>query len=407
MLSKCRNNFNIQIDANRLEFVFLNQRKWVEAEKYPVMTLLGQSLGSIVLGFEALLKFQPDIFLDTMGKFCLKIKTEAFNLSSIPGYAFTYPIFKYIGKSKVAAYTHYPTISTDMLRRVANRTLAHNNASHVARNPFLTMMKLNYYRLFSALYGVVGRCADTVMVNSSWTENHILAIWNAQFKTHRVYPPCEVKDLKELAHVPSSDGKIYILSVGQYRPEKDHPLILQSLYELRTLLVNDEELWNRTHLIFVGSCRNQEDLDRVQHLKDFAKHLALEDHVEFKVNASYQELIQCYQKSLIGIHAMWNEHFGISVVELMAAGLIMIANQSGGPRMDIVETSEGSQTGYLADEAEDYARCIATILYNTKERNEKIRNAARYVNRFKIQSIFALNKNTRKIVGRFSFYRHF
>lgn len=152
------------------------------------------------------------------------------------------------------------------------------------------------------------------------------------------------------------------------------------MYELRTLLVNDDELWTRIHLIFVGSCRNQEDLDRVKHLQDFAKHLALDEHVEFKVNASYQELVQCYQKSLIGIHAMWNEHFGISVVELMAAGLIMIANYSGGPRMDIIETSEGSQTGYLADEAEDYARCIATILYNTEENNAKIRNAARWAN---------------------------
>jgi alpha-1,2-mannosyltransferase len=71
MLSKCQNNFNIHVDASRLEFVFLNQRKWVEAEKYPALTLLGQSLGSIVLGFEALLKFQPDIYLDTMGKILL------------------------------------------------------------------------------------------------------------------------------------------------------------------------------------------------------------------------------------------------------------------------------------------------------------------------------------------------
>lgn len=149
------------------------------------------------------------------------------------------------------------------------------------------------------------------------------------------------------------------------------------MYELRTLLVNDEDLWNRLRLVFVGSCRNQEDLDRVQHLKDFAKHLALDDYVEFKVNASYQELVQCYQKSLIGIHAMWNEHFGISVVELMAAGILMIAHRSGGPRMDIIETSEGSQTGYLADEPEDYAKCIATILYSTKENSERIRNAAR------------------------------
>jgi alpha-1,2-mannosyltransferase len=33
---------------------------------------------------------------------------------------------------------------------------------------------------------------------------------------------------------------------------------------------------------------------------------------------------------------MWNEHFGISVVEMMAAGLVVIAHNSGGPKMDII-----------------------------------------------------------------------
>lgn len=47
--------------------------------------------------------------------------------------------------------------------------------------------------------------------------------------------------------------------------------------------------------------------------------------------------------------------------------------------MDIIETSEGSQTGYLAVDAIEYAIAIAAILYNTKEQNETIRIAARYV----------------------------
>lgn len=61
ILKKSRNTFNITVDPKRLEFIFLNKRKWVEAEKYPYFTLLGQSLGSIFLGLEALLKFQPGI----------------------------------------------------------------------------------------------------------------------------------------------------------------------------------------------------------------------------------------------------------------------------------------------------------------------------------------------------------
>lgn len=45
--------------------------------------------------------------------------------------------------------------------------------------------------------------------------------------------------------------------------------------------------------------------------------------------------------------------------------------------MDIIETSDGSRTGYLAVNADDYAKCIATILYSTKEENDAIRQAAR------------------------------
>ena len=55
-----------------------------------------------ILGLEALDKSPeiPDFFIDTMG------------------YAFTLPLFKYFGGSKVGCYVHYPTISTDMLNKV-------------------------------------------------------------------------------------------------------------------------------------------------------------------------------------------------------------------------------------------------------------------------------------------------
>lgn len=46
----------------------------------------------------------------------------------------------------------------------------------------------------------------------------------------------------------------------------------------------------------------------------------------------------------IGIHTMEAEHFGISVVEMLAAGLIVVAHNSAGPKEDIVRTAE-----YLAD----------------------------------------------------------
>lgn len=213
------------------------------------------------------------------------------------------------------------------------------------------------------------------MVNSSWTENHIWDLWNVPFKTHRVYPPCEVAHLKTLQRI-QNPSEIVILSVGQFRPEKDHPLQLQSMYELRTLLNRDEELWNRIRFIIAGSCRNDDDYERLKNMQDLAKHLSLENNVEFKVNVSYNELLDLYKRASIGIHTMWNEHFGIGIVECMAAGLIMVAHKSGGPLLDIIEISEGSQNGYLANDAVDYANCILNIICNTPKENDAIRDAA-------------------------------
>lgn len=64
------------------------------------------------------------------------------------GYAFTYPIFKYIGQCKVACYTHYPTITSDMLKRVYSRTITHNNRRMIANSSLLTSAKAFYYRIF-------------------------------------------------------------------------------------------------------------------------------------------------------------------------------------------------------------------------------------------------------------------
>lgn len=131
ILQNAKNVFNISVEASTVDFVFLSKRYWVEAARYPRFTLLGQSLGSIVLGMEALLKYQPDIFIDTMG------------------YAFTYPLFRYLAGCKVASYTHYPIVNADMLRKVQSRKSAHNNQGLVASHPILTWLKIIYYRLFA------------------------------------------------------------------------------------------------------------------------------------------------------------------------------------------------------------------------------------------------------------------
>ncbi|KAJ2941101.1 hypothetical protein O0L34_g10332 [Tuta absoluta] len=359
ILDKAQNQFNVKVAPERINFIRLSLQWTIEAKSYPYFTLILQSVGSMLLGMEALLKLNPDIYIDTTG------------------FAFTFPIFRYLAQCPVGCYVHYPTITTAMMRRVKHRVVTYNNSSLIAKNPLYTWCKLLYYKIFGWLYGVVGRCADIVMVNGTWTEDHINDLWGIPFNTIRVYPPCEVNDLKQLRSLVKESDPIRILSVAQFRPEKDHPLMLQAMYELRNLLVKNEILWNKIKLVLVGSCRNPEDEERVQNLKDLAKHLSLEDSVQFVSNAPYARLLQLYQTCSIGLHAMWNEHFGISVVECMAAGLITIAHRSGGPLCDIIETAEGSRTGFLAAEADEYARSILEVIALPNDDRRKIIESAR------------------------------
>ena len=51
----------------------------------------------------------------------------------------------------------------------------------------------------------------------------------------------------------------------------------------------------------------------------------------FHLNVPFPELQRFLARGTVGLHTMWNEHFGIGVVEMMAAGVVTIAHDSGGP----------------------------------------------------------------------------
>ena len=370
ILRKARQRFDICL-PRPIEFVFLKKRRWVEASMYPYFTLLGQTLGSMILGWEALNCYLPDIFVDTMG------------------YAFTLPMFRYLGGCQVGCYVHYPTISTDMLSRIGDQTVSYNNASFIGNSRILSTIKLVYYYFFAVLYGLAGSCSQVVMVNSTWTYGHILSLWRKKDQTSIVYPPCDTKTFLELpikvhsvdADEDDDDSIHSIVSVGQFRPEKDHPLQLQSFHEfLKCKMAKDRHKYK---LILVGSCRNQDDSDRVSSLKQLAEKLGIKQNVEFALNVSFDRLKSYLAEATVGLHTMWNEHFGIGIVECMASGAIVLAHDSGGPRMDIVIEWEGKPTGFLASDKKSYAAAMETIFaLSPEERSVICHNARNSVDRF-------------------------
>ena len=198
----------------------------------------------------------------------------------------------------------------------------------------------------------------------------------------KLFPPCSTAVPAQIPINTIRDGRSadptvhavntrYVLSVGQFRPEKDHMLQLRA-FAIYCDKYFDKKLGKVT-LVLLGSTRNTQDEQLVQQLKQEAENLGLgPERVKFVQNAPFVTLQAWLAAASVGLHTMWNEHFGISVVEMMAAGLVVVAHDSGGPKSDIVTppppphdatTKEvHTHTGYLATSAPEYAHSIALAL---------------------------------------------
>lgn len=351
ILLKAKQTFQIETNFN-IHFVQLKTCRLLSPKMYPFMTILFQNIGTMLVGLEAVFRCPPDIMLDTMG--C----------------SFIFPIFKLFSSSKVCAYVHYPTISVDMLNMVASNQSNYNNRQFIAKNPFLSNLKLLYYKTFAFIYRMTGKCTDVVMVNSTWTNNHIRQVWNLDVTT--VYPPCNTSHLKKLDL--SKRDRNLIISMAQFRPEKNHRLQIEALAKLIKILNENGDTVTIPKLIVIGSCRNEDDSQLVEELKQLSHQLNVEKYITFKVNLPYVQMEKHLGEASIAIHTMVNEHFGISVVEFLSAGLLTLAHNSGGPKLDIIKENN---TGYFASNVDEFANTLYKLIKLSESEALKIRTQAR------------------------------
>lgn len=258
---------------------------------------------------EALSLLTPDYWIDTMG------------------YPFGYPFVSWFANIPIVTYTHYPVISTDMLVKLKNMPGFKANLK--------LRVKYAYWTIFMWIYKVSGSFVDVAAANSTWTYNHIRSIWSGTRDIEIVYPPCSTESLIEGIKTSNiSKRKNQAVVIAQFRPEKRHELIISSFSEF----IEQTESSDIPKLILIGSTRNESDREYVESLMNLAfKKLSIPKHLlEFKTDCKYDEMKQILYKSWFGINAMWNEHFGIAVVEYLASGLIPLCHASAGPLYDIV-----------------------------------------------------------------------
>ena len=333
ILERVSKRFDIRLHPPTIAFLYLNTRDLVVANSWPHFTLLGQAVGSLFMAYDALSLMVPDVFVDTMG------------------YAFSTAFCKiFFPEIPTGAYVHYPFIGTHMVKSLtADAGQGVNAGSGKGLRGF---GKTLYWKILVGLYVLAGRSLDVVMANSSWTRAHMAHLWGPYRRSRQrtsievVFPPVAVEEVIDVipldgpGETPREKKLVYI---AQFRPEKNHELILQSFAKMAHSEAKGTE---GAQLILIGSVRDSEDETLVYKLRLLARELKIEEKIEFRTkDVSWPEILEWLRKAWVGVNGMWCEHFGIGVVEYQAAGLISVVNDSGGPKQDVVVEIDGGITG--------------------------------------------------------------
>jgi alpha-1,2-mannosyltransferase len=214
--------------------------------------------------------------------------------------------------------------------------------------------------------------SNVTMTNSSWTQNHISNLLQLGRRSYLssllnfdrrpsspttdsstvlddrgafvhdppriVYPPCDTDEFLRLGNLDAR--KPVMVSLAQFRPEKDHAKQIEAL----GLLFERHPGWKErgVKLLLMGSCRNEDDEKRIRGLEELADKLGVrvscvqgsawsgtdaflyvQEYTEFVVNAPFSEIVQRLGEASIGLNTMVDEHFGISVVEFMVSRLLV------------------------------------------------------------------------------------
>ena len=357
------NNYYLQSQINNkliVDVELISMRSGYMLRPQNFLTMFLQILGQIYFGFEIITKIYSDVYCDTTG---------------LP---FCYFILKLFGHAKVTSYTHYPFISEEMIYQVKHGISGVHSQGILNKIKIFKKIKLYYYQLILKLYELMGnKFLSFAYINSTWTFNHMRNIWSELFKNNKLlilYPPCSISIYKEAAK--NNQRQNIIVSFAQFRPEKRQDLQIKILARLRENLKNYPGFQD-LELHIIGGVRNSEDQQILDSLVRYSKQLGVQDYVKFLPNGSIEQIMEEFAKAKIGIHTMVAEHFGITLIEMMAAGLIMVTHNSAGAKDDILINSEdGVKPGFLVEKEDDYVIQIEELLIRYDQIKNQLINAS-------------------------------
>jgi len=213
------------------------------------------------------------------------------------------------------------------------------------------------WKLYHMPYQILHQTLDsltlpksTLIVNSTYTQK--LAQRYIGFKPLVIHPPVDSVKISSITRAWNKGGlkrDNIVTTIGRIAPGKYLDAIPFIAAKTRSV----------KKFIIIGSTQHMFP-DYLSHLHKTIHQLGLKDKIVILTDLPFEKKIKLMAMSRVYLHVMPNEHFGIAVVEAMAAGLVPVVHRSGGPWIDILQRRH--EYGLSYSTLEDAAYAIDEIL---------------------------------------------
>jgi glycosyltransferase involved in cell wall biosynthesis len=257
----------------------------------------------------------------------LPIRIRAFGIYQRPMIGFMIPIMKLKHKLDIVINTHgdIMPIPTDIVyMHFPTLALMELSSKVYAKYYSSTFWRIYFepYRFLQNLFKYSLSKYTRILTNSNFSRMAVKYAFDRDAEV--VYPPVRLdfyKPLQKEAH-----DKDWVMTVSRISNEKKLewiPLIAKYVPKNVTFYV-------------VGAA-GRLSLPVIERIVKKAEETGVNDRVKILTNLSLRDKLSLMAKAKVYLHTMPFEHFGISIVEAMASGLIPIVHKSGGAWLDIVE----------------------------------------------------------------------
>jgi glycosyltransferase involved in cell wall biosynthesis len=158
-----------------------------------------------------------------------------------------------------------------------------------------------------------------VLTNSEYTRRAIFNAFNIDAKI--LYPPVDIDTFREIAS-GSTQREDMTLVISRIAPDKQVENAIEVARIMRGRGIGKD-------MIIAGNLHHY-DHRYYQKLKKMIADYDLSNYINLQINISFSKLIQLMQLAKVYFHPRIDEHFGISIVEAMASGLVPVVSDIGG-----------------------------------------------------------------------------